>query len=126
RVRENRQHSQVDVYDTGVGLPEDKFSCIFEPFFTNKGALGGSKLNGIGLGLAISRSIVQMHNGEIKVQSRVGEGSCFSLVLPYCEPREQLVSNSLAQSIQASTALPSLRILVVEDEPDVRMFLSSL
>jgi len=126
RVRENLQHSQVDVCDTGVGLPEDQFSCIFEPFFTNKGALGGSKLSGIGLGLAITRSIVQMHNGEIKVQSRVGEGSCFSMILPYCEPRDQVLSGAAAQTGQAKTVLPGLRILVVEDEPEVRMFLSSL
>lgn len=64
------------VQDTGVGIPEDIRAHLFEPFFT-------SKSNGTGLGLSISAHIVTQHGGQIEVDSRVGEGTTFRVVLPY-------------------------------------------
>lgn len=65
----------ITVKDTGCGIPEDRLESIFEPFRTYKP-------EGTGLGLALSRQIITAHNGTISVESKEGEGSTFSIVLP--------------------------------------------
>ncbi|HUW76990.1 MAG TPA: ATP-binding protein [Gallionella sp.] len=67
----------VSVADTGKGIPEDVLTRIFDPFFTTK-RVG----EGTGLGLAITHQIITRHGGEIKVDSRVGEGTRFYIRLP--------------------------------------------
>jgi signal transduction histidine kinase len=71
----------VEVKDTGVGIPEEDLAQLFERFYRvdkdRSRATGGS-----GLGLAISRQIVEMHGGELSVESEVGEGSTFRVRLP--------------------------------------------
>lgn len=67
----------VAIKDTGAGIPEDHLEKMFEPGFTVKGARVGTRL-----GLATCYQIVQDHRGEIKVESRVGEGSTFTVILP--------------------------------------------
>ena len=68
---------RVAITDTGSGISEENLGRIFEPFFTTK-EVG----QGIGLGLAISYGIVQQHGGEIEVQSAVGAGTTFRVLLP--------------------------------------------
>jgi signal transduction histidine kinase len=67
----------VEVSDTGCGIPEAVVEHIFEPFYTTKEAGQGT-----GLGLAISHSIVEDHQGRLEVDSAVGQGTTFRLVLP--------------------------------------------
>jgi len=64
--------------DTGQGIPQENLERIFNPFFT-------TRQEGTGLGLAITHRIVQGHGGRIEVQSRLGEGTMFTVVLPYKE-----------------------------------------
>jgi signal transduction histidine kinase len=66
----------LEVEDTGMGIPEENMKKVFTPFFTTK-PIG----KGTGLGLAISYGIVKMHGGQIEAQSRVGEGTTFTIVL---------------------------------------------
>jgi len=61
---------QLKVVDHGVGIPPEKLEKLFEPFFT-------TKTNGTGLGLALCLSIVERHNGKIRVESEVGKGTSF-------------------------------------------------
>ncbi|WP_295540629.1 PAS domain-containing protein [uncultured Thiohalocapsa sp.] len=68
---------EVQVTDTGVGIPESELEHIFDPFHR-----GSSPGWGTGLGLSISYSIVQRHLGRISARSKVGEGSCFTVGLP--------------------------------------------
>lgn len=67
----------VEIYDTGEGIPPENLSRIFEPFFTTK-PVG----KGTGLGLAVAYAIIQKHGGDIKVDSEVGKGTCFTVSLP--------------------------------------------
>ncbi len=66
----------IEIQDTGIGIPSDIRSHLFEPFFTNKP-------NGTGLGLSISAHIVTQHGGQIEVDSTENVGSTFRVVLPY-------------------------------------------
>jgi two-component system NtrC family sensor kinase len=69
---------RLTVRDTGVGIPRENLDRIYDAFFTTK-----SKVSGVGLGLSVSYGIVSQHNGSIEVQSTVGKGSAFTVVLPY-------------------------------------------
>lgn len=77
-VIKEKTYITVTITDTGEGIPEDKLDRIFEPFFSTK-VIG----RGTGLGLPISKKIVEDHGGFIRVKSEIGKGSTFSLYLPY-------------------------------------------
>lgn len=70
---------EISFTDTGIGIPDENKDKIFEPFFTTSYKSG---YKGTGLGLPISHSIVQAHGGRIDVESVVGKGSTFRVVLP--------------------------------------------
>jgi signal transduction histidine kinase len=67
---------QIDISDSGVGIPPENLKKIFDPFFTTK------KSQGTGLGLSISLSYIKNHGGDISVRSEVGKGTTFTVVLP--------------------------------------------
>jgi PAS domain S-box-containing protein len=69
----------VAVRDNGLGIPEDKLPRVFETFYTTKSA-------GMGMGLAISRSIVETHGGKIRAENNPDRGATFSFTLPACPP----------------------------------------
>jgi signal transduction histidine kinase len=75
----------VSVTDTGCGIPADRLSAIFEDFVT-------TKRRGLGLGLAISRKIVEQLGGQITVTSQVGHGTTFVLSFPRTRARPMLVA----------------------------------
>jgi two-component system NtrC family sensor kinase len=76
-ARAGRDWIMVSVRDTGVGIPRQDLSRIFEPFYTTKGDQGGT-----GLGLSVTYGIVTDHGGQIEVESEPGVGSKFSVWLP--------------------------------------------
>jgi signal transduction histidine kinase len=71
----------LTVEDTGDGIPADLLPRIFEPYVT-------TKAKGMGLGLPIARRIVEAHGGRIRVESRQGSGSCFTITLPVAGPSD--------------------------------------
>jgi signal transduction histidine kinase len=86
-----RSEVWIEVEDSGKGIEPRLINRIFEPFFTTK-PVG----KGTGLGLALSYSIVQKHNGRIDVQSEVGVGTCFRIFLPIKQPVESQPREVLA------------------------------
>jgi CheY-like chemotaxis protein len=117
---------QLEVADSGCGIAEGQLQRIFDPFVQAAHSPAGSK--GTGLGLAITRSFVGLMGGEIGVESELGKGSLFHVALPV----------ALAEASEASVAVvshpaviglaedqPEWRILVVEDNPDNRLLLTS-
>jgi signal transduction histidine kinase len=85
RVRDEGESVRITVADQGIGIPAGALSHIFEPFYRAENAAGGSR-RGMGLGLPISKALIEAHGGEMAVESRVGEGSTFTLTLPYAVP----------------------------------------
>jgi two-component system NtrC family sensor kinase len=73
---------RVDVRDNGTGISEEAVARIFEPFFSTK------MEKGTGLGLWVSHGIVQAHGGTLKVRSRPGQGTTFTITLPIAGPND--------------------------------------
>ena len=115
-VRSGRERDDVwfSVTDTGHGIPEAIRDHIFEPFFTTKGDQRGT-----GLGLAVVHGIVTQHGGEVEVESTVGTGTTFRVLLP----RRADEGDAAAPEAARATALPrgdGQRVLLVEDNDAVR------
>lgn len=79
RVREADGRAELEVSDTGVGIPEAQLPLIFERFYR---ADPSRTKDGAGLGLSIARQIAEAHDGTIEVKSAPGEGSTFTLRIP--------------------------------------------
>jgi two-component system, cell cycle sensor histidine kinase and response regulator CckA len=107
----------VEVRDTGAGIAPEHLERIFEPFFTTK-PIGA----GTGLGLAICRQIVNALGGEIRVESALGRGTAFTVLLPPA-PDERPPA---APALEAAPTGRRVRVLYVDDEPLVRNALSRL
>jgi two-component system, NtrC family, sensor kinase len=78
-IGSRNDQARIVVSDTGCGIPPHQLAHIFRPFYTTKG-------NGTGLGLSLARRIVEEHHGRIEVNSIVGKGSKFEVVLPFSVP----------------------------------------
>jgi len=111
-VEEGKESLLITVSDDGPGIPPDILNRIFEPFFT-------TKKEGSGLGLFIVKSLVKRLGGNLKVESKVGEGTTFYIYLPYETVEEEKVE-------EAKLLERRLRILVVDDEEDLRESLAQI
>lgn len=83
--RDGDSHVWVSIQDNGAGIKKEHLTKIFDPFFTTK-AVG----QGTGLGLSLSYSIIQKHQGRIVVESELGKGTCFKLLLPIEQKKADL------------------------------------
>jgi signal transduction histidine kinase len=81
RAWSEKDQIKAEVSDTGIGIPEEAMSRIFEEFYRAKNAKA-VEMEGTGLGLAIAKDVVEQHGGQISVESAVGEGSTFYVTLP--------------------------------------------
>jgi CheY-like chemotaxis protein len=108
RARRQAEAVEVEVADTGTGMPPEVQARVFEPFFTTKGA------RGTGLGLAQIFRAVDRHGGSIAITSEPGRGTAVRLSFPAAEhsaPRAEAGSDTGAPTSQR------LRVLVVDDQP---------
>jgi CheY-like chemotaxis protein len=109
----------IEISDTGMGIKEEVRKKIFEPFFTTR------PFSNTGLGLSMSYGVIKRMGGEIDVESKVGQGTSFTISLPIC-----------FEAIEEAPSLPSTpplikkrkeaRILVIDDEESVRSVLSRI
>jgi signal transduction histidine kinase len=103
----------VEISDTGCGIAPEDINRIFDPFFTTK-----EEGKGTGLGLAVSRNIIDNHGGEIGVQSRLGLGTTFRLILPkvpVTEPNQDLALHLASVTSQVSPGVHSFALGVRPD-----------
>jgi DNA-binding response OmpR family regulator len=129
---ENDGTLAIEVKDTGIGIPADKHERIFERFFQTD--VPESMVNqGTGIGLAITKEFVRLHNGIITVKSEPDQGTCFTVLLPakkVFDPSTRTVSIPIqeedAEQILSEESPKSSKkkmILVVEDNEDLRFYL---
>ena len=110
----------VSVCDTGVGIPEEHISKIFERFYQTDNS--SSFTLGTGIGLALAKGIMNMHHGKIDVESTVGKGTKFTLSLPLGNRHfsdEEMATVESRESVIISEAVPMLpfeQIMDVEEE----------
>ncbi|MDR1478876.1 MAG: response regulator [Planctomycetaceae bacterium] len=123
----------VAVADTGIGIPEGKFGRIFESFEQVDGSTA-REYGGTGLGLSITKKLVELHGGNMNVNSTVGEGSTFTFTMPLSQTtRENMsltstlkttidmedyaINKSTTPNTNKDNATGNYEILVVDDEP---------
>lgn len=105
----------MDVTDSGIGIPENKLDYIFESF-TQNNVNTSRQYGGTGLGLAIVKQLAEMQHGAVKVTSKIGAGSTFSVSIPFKVGKTVPVAEKNAIAIDNGTALLNgMQILVAED-----------
>ena len=131
-VRRRESFVEIIVADSGQGIAFASLSKIFERF-RQVDAAPSRKHGGLGLGLAISRQLVELHGGTIRVESEgLGRGATFIVCLPVSPLRSPSVVGSPALRPDATAehrhlqSLEGVRVLVVDDEPDARELLSEV
>lgn len=117
----------IEVVDTGIGMDPDTLRRMFEPFFTTKGAAG------TGLGLSVSREIVDRHGGRFEVSSEPGRGTRVRVWLPASPedlPFPWRRPSALTAALEGTTATPSPagppKILLIDDDTAVREVLAEM
>ena len=118
-IRGKMRQILFEVKDTGIGIPADKMGRLFQPFDQLERSIS-HKRDGIGLGLAISRGLVELMDGVIWAESNPGQGSVFSFTIQAeAIPGKELDSGKRVTHnvIQSSSEEKPLRILVAEDNP---------
>jgi len=118
---------QFEVQDTGPGIPQDRLDEIFESFVRLDDAQKGE--GGTGLGLAISKTLVDMMNGEITVSSKPGRGTLFQVKVPLQTVAMDTAipdTAQIAEVIGLQAGQPPLRLLVVDDNNQNRVLLTTL
>ncbi|MFP4222278.1 MAG: ATP-binding protein [Phormidium sp.] len=119
-VQGETQYLRFSVIDTGIGISPDNIKKLFQPFMQIDSALN-RQYEGTGLGLALTKRIVDLHGGQVGLTSEVGVGSCFTLDLPYqasvmlptlAKSEEELTPNNVETQ---STPTEALLLLLAED-----------
>jgi PAS domain S-box-containing protein len=105
------EYVKLEVSDTGVGIPEETVSKIFDPYFTTK-----AKGEGTGLGLAVVHGIVKSHNGDIKVTSQPGQGTTFHVYFPTVDKKPIGFSSKNEKEVLIGG---DESIMVVDDEASI-------
>ncbi|MBN2002185.1 MAG: GAF domain-containing protein [Anaerolineae bacterium] len=122
-VRDTMMH--VAVVDTGIGIAPENQRKIFERFYRVENDPAVYEVSGTGLGLAISLSLIQMHGGDIWLESKLGEGSIFTFSIPLAEGEPTEVVGEAPVGF-AEPAVPEYNILVVEDDAEFANTLQSV
>ncbi len=146
KLSNNLEYVNISIRDTGIGIPKEKISKIFDRFYqvdeTNK-----KEYEGTGIGLALSKELIELHKGKIKIESTEGEGSIFTISIPLSKKlyTEEEICNSVKSNKVDTDLIPESRffeatkkekidanmiieteqpiLLLVEDNSDVRSYI---
>jgi signal transduction histidine kinase/CheY-like chemotaxis protein len=120
-IRRSGDAAEMVVSDNGCGISEENLTRIFDPFFTTKGPEKGT-----GLGLSVCFSIIRQYGGDIRVESRPGHGTCFTVSLQTVDEMVLLPADRAGPGRALPAILSGARVLVVEDEVIIRRLLQEI
>jgi signal transduction histidine kinase/ligand-binding sensor domain-containing protein/DNA-binding response OmpR family regulator len=147
-VTHNQQHVRLAIKDTGEGIPEDKLERIFERFYQSPSHINDRK-TGTGIGLDLTRSLVELHHGTIEAHNNKGQKGCeFVVTIPmgsaHLKPEEMIeettvqenkpvtqlideepIADNMETPIEPLKANRRQHIVIVEDDEEIREFLKS-
>jgi two-component system, sensor histidine kinase len=119
RCVRNQATVRIEILDTGIGIPVDALSNIYDEFY-QVGISTGPSRDGYGLGLSIVQRLVKLLGLKLNVQSEIGKGSSFSLELPWSDKHTNHNARKEGQAIGPDNRPPASRhVLLVEDDPAV-------
>jgi len=135
-TQKENQFIEITVKDTGKGIAANNLNRIFQRFFQTEYNDGNS---GVGIGLALVKELVNIHKGDVLVTSKPGKGTKFTIRFPYyaeihekhvevdsgSKETETINESYLEEDVDGNDGLNSKIMLIVEDNSDVRMFISS-
>ena len=113
-VYDDRQTLRFTIRDTGIGMGKDFLAHIFEPFSQEDGTRT-SRYGGSGLGMSITKSIVDMMNGEIRAESKKGVGTTFTVILTLKRAESAAPAAPVPEAAESAAALAGRRVLIAED-----------
>ncbi|MBS2100763.1 PAS domain S-box protein [Carboxylicivirga linearis] len=114
----------ITIEDTGVGIAKDKLDIIFEDFKQQDESIS-RHYGGTGLGLGISKRIIHLFNGDLKVESEAGKGSKFIIEIPDVEITEELITAEDEKIVNGDIKFERAKILIVDDVKSNRDLLAS-
>jgi signal transduction histidine kinase/DNA-binding response OmpR family regulator len=145
RVSEVESGAEIEVRDSGAGIPENELPHIFDRFYQGSAA-GQHNIGGTGIGLALAKELTELHHGTIRVSSAVGVGSAFTINLPL-ENSQSRLGEGMAHAVPAAEASSPIDgeipaevartltrrlhgrkrvVLVIDDDPDVRLYIKDI
>ena len=124
RIRSIHRQLSFQVIDTGLGIAPDEVTQLFQPFF--QAEAGRHSHHGTGLGLAISQRFAQLMDGLLSVNSTLGEGSTFTLIVPFTTPSQNPLTHIPEITWKLAPDQPRCKILVVDDDVSIDQFLVKL
>ena len=120
KIERDGEDALIVVGDDGVGIAPERIDGIFELFAQAENAIGRAQ-GGMGIGLALVRSLVQLHNGSIEAKSAgIGKGSEFVVRLPLASRDQRMVASTVQSRMEAEPRTTPRHIVIVEDNSDVR------
>ena len=120
--RQHRDMLSLQIWDTGIGIPEDEFEAIFEEYHQVDNA-ARERSRGLGLGLSIVQRLGKLLGHRISVQSKRNKGSMFAIEIPLATAAPRRAQVPFAAKPQPDGKQPSETILVIEDDPELRELL---
>ncbi|MGD1918744.1 MAG: ammonium transporter [Pleurocapsa sp.] len=134
KAQQNQDELIITVADTGIGIAEDKRDRIFDSFIQGEGSTA-RKYGGVGLGLSVTKKLIEFHGGNIELKSKVGEGSVFSFTMPISHGEDEIAEEISPFKEKASSLLlvpepqvplyrpntddsnQKTKVLIVDDDP---------
>ena len=112
------KHLRIEVWDTGVGIPESKIGEVFEEFRRIDNPKH-SQVKGLGLGLAITERIARMLEHPLRVRSWPGKGTVFSVDVPFGDPRQVVQARRGSSTGKRASSLAGIKVLCIDNEPNI-------
>ena len=129
RNSDDAETFKITVTDTGVGISEDKLSKIFDRFYKNSDTIHSKW--GVGIGLHLVKSLVELMHGKITVSSVIGRGTTFTVTLPIVgqkgEPKKNIANDIPVETVdelEQKTTKTNYKIVLVEDNEEILNFIS--